>query len=245
VTFDFLAAAFSGGAFARLETLDLQRIADTSTAFFSFLDALTGNTCASTLKILSIYGCDIDDELMARLGDLVVSGAFPLLEAFGVKANGIKHTSDTFFEAVKAASCPLRLTTLYFSQAQVDDEQLEVLLSAIEMGRLPLLKRLLLEDNYITDRGLVALSQTIKGGHLSNLIEIFVSARRAGERKMRRPRHRGYKEGAVLLAAAASSHCPKLVCFKLAGVNNDINREVYTIFSKRKDVRVKLIDHCE
>lgn len=102
---------------------------------------------------------------MARLVDMFVSGAFPLLEALEVKMNSIENTSDTFFEAVKTASYPLRLTTLHLREVQMADE---VLLSAIEMGRLPVLKRLLLEDDYITDRGLVALSQTIKGGHLDN-----------------------------------------------------------------------------
>lgn len=145
----------------------------------------------------------------------------------------------SLFEAVRAASCPLPLTSLVFQNASMEDEQLEVLLSAIEMGRLPRLKRLLLEANYITDRGLVALSQTVKGGHLSNLTQIAISVRSISARYMQNPTE--YKEGAVSLAAALSSHCPKLVNLKLGGVNYDIKSEIYAIFSEgRKGVRAYL-----
>lgn len=76
VGFNFLAAAFSGGAFASLETLTLDDIVGDEDDFAAFCDALAGYRCAGTLKSLSLCKCKINDVRMRRLADLVVSGAF-------------------------------------------------------------------------------------------------------------------------------------------------------------------------
>jgi hypothetical protein len=231
VRFDFLAAAFSGGAFAHLEKLKCERIGGWENDFAAFCDALAGHRCAGILKSLSFCECKINDVRMTRLGDLVVSGAFPHLEALELTGN-YNSALVSSLETLKAASCPLPWTSLVLSHASMEDEELLVLLSVIVFGLLPRLERLRLTENDISNKGLLYISKTIKNGSLSNLTEISVSTCRA---KMM------YQEGATDLARAVVSHCPKLKYFSLSGKIPSHNKAaVKEILGERKGVHVYL-----
>uniref|UniRef100_A0A0G4I0D5 Uncharacterized protein n=1 Tax=Chromera velia CCMP2878 TaxID=1169474 RepID=A0A0G4I0D5_9ALVE len=135
------------------------------------------------VRQLSMRECQLSDEGMKGLGDMLRGGSLVALESLEVCENSFGRVGmESFFSAV--SDCGLKFLRRLNMSYTRGGEGIGALGNALLLGQVPELRELELENCHLGDEGMEALGKAAREGHLSKLEFLDAAGNNVGKEGM-------------------------------------------------------------